>query len=387
MSIAISILEYILFIPSMLMVLYLFIFAVLSKKKIGKQLHSSFSHKKNRIVVLIPAYNEDGVVIDTLKSALCQSYDPHLFDVYVISDHMKPETDAEIIRLGGKVIRVEFENSSKAKALNYTLDQLKDENYDILVILDADNLVVPHFVSTINAYYNKGWRAIQAHRIAKNTDTEIALLDAISEEINNSIFRRGHVVARLSSALIGSGMAFDFTWFKQNVSTMVSVGEDKDLELTLALQNIRVYYLDQLHVYDEKTRKENGLYHQRRRWIASQIGTLRSALPYFFGQLAKGNLNYLDRVYQWTMLPRIMLLGLVIFMSLFTSLFFPAYALKWVILFVFLAIALYLAIPSHLLNKRLGKALLKLPKLFFVISTSFFRTKGAYKQFIHTDRS
>jgi len=35
----------------------------------------------------------------------------------------------------------------------------------------------------------------------------LALLDGISEEINNNIFRKGHQTLGLSSALIGSGMA------------------------------------------------------------------------------------------------------------------------------------------------------------------------------------
>jgi hypothetical protein len=50
--------------------------------------------------------------------------------------------------------------------------------------------------------------AVQGHRTAKNTNNSWAILDAISEEINNNIFRKGHRVLGLSSAIIGSGMAF-----------------------------------------------------------------------------------------------------------------------------------------------------------------------------------
>lgn len=384
---ALSIINLLLYIPFFLMVVYLLIFALASRIKSSDAVYHSLVSKQNRMVVLIPAYKEDKVIMDTVNAALNQDYDKHRFDVIVISDHMTAETDEKIIDLGGKVINIPFPDSSKAKALNYAFNQLKHEEYDIVIILDGDNLIVSGFLSAINDSFNYGWKAIQAHRTAKNTDTEVALLDAISEEINNSIFRKGHVALGLSSALIGSGMAFDYGWFRENVPALITVGEDKDLELILIRQHIPVLYLDHLYVYDEKTRKEDGLYNQRRRWIAAQLGSLRTALPDLPGELLKGNWNYLDKVYQWTFLPRVLLLGWTGFMTLFTCLLFPVYAWQWTSLFILLLIALLLAVPSRLMDKRLLKAIVKLPKIFFLITMGFLRTKGASKQFIHTDRS
>jgi cellulose synthase/poly-beta-1,6-N-acetylglucosamine synthase-like glycosyltransferase len=66
--------------------------------------------------------------------------------------------------------------------------------------------------------------AVQGHRTAKNTNNSWAILDAISEEINNNIFRKGHRVLGLSSAIIGSGMAFRYNYFKALMSTVTAVG-------------------------------------------------------------------------------------------------------------------------------------------------------------------
>lgn len=384
---ALYFIDLLLYIPSFLMVIYLLVFAIFSRIGVSVKVKPNPESKRNRILVLIPAYKEDKVIMDTLKAALSQNYDRAFFDVCVISDHMLPETDKQIIHHGGRVINIPFPDSSKAKALNYAFNQLGENEYEIVVILDGDNLIVPDFLSTINECFNHGWKAVQAHRTAKNTDTDIALLDAVSEEINNSIFRKGHVAAGLSSALIGSGMAFDYAWFRQNVSALITVGEDKDLELILIRQNIQVHYLDSLYVYDEKTRKEDGLYNQRRRWIAAQLGSLRTALPDLPREFLKGNWNYLDKVYQWTFLPRVLLLACICFMTVFTWFFFSYLAVGWTVLLCMLLSALVLAIPSRLMSSRLFNALLKLPKIIILITMGFFRTKGASKQFIHTDRS
>lgn len=101
-------------------------------------------------------------------------------------------------------------------------------------------------------------QAIQAHRTAKNRNTDIAVLDGLSEEVNNSIFRRGHVRLGISSALIGSGMIFNYQWFHDNVKHLVTTGEDKELEVLLLKQRIFIEFLDEVYVYDEKTQGEKG---------------------------------------------------------------------------------------------------------------------------------
>ena len=108
--------------------------------------------------------------------------------------------------------------------------------YDLVVILDADNIVLPEFLEELNsAYEYAGTKAIQVHRLSKNRDTASAMLDATFEEINNSIFRLGHIAVGLPAAISGSGMAFDFNWFKDNIVKTNAAWEDKEL-LRLALK-------------------------------------------------------------------------------------------------------------------------------------------------------
>ena len=186
-----------------------------------------------KIAVLIPGYMEDAVIQEVAKDAQLQDYPVDRFDVVVIADSFRKETLDILKTLPIKVLEVAFDISTKSKALNKAMEQLTEE-YDIAVILDADNMMSRDFLRKINASFECGFFAVQGHRTAKNMDTSFAVLDAISEEINNHIFRKGHRVLGLSSAIIGSAMAFRYDLFKSLMSTVTAIGGfDKEIELKL----------------------------------------------------------------------------------------------------------------------------------------------------------
>ena len=109
----------------------------------------------------------------------------------------------------------------------------KDAPYDVVMIIDADNIVNEKYLSEVNdAFANPEVKVLQTHRVAKNLNTNTAYLDAVSEEMNNSIFRLGHVNLGMPTALIGSGMAFEFGLFYDAMMTNTSVGGfDRVLEM------------------------------------------------------------------------------------------------------------------------------------------------------------
>lgn len=286
---ALTIIDWLLVLTLLLPVLYLFLFAAFSMRRRTDDYPPA--RKQRRFVTLIPAYKADAVILRTAQAALAQEYPEGLHRVTVIADRLKPETLAGLRRLPLTVIVVMFENSSKAKALTAATDQLGPGAADVVTILDADNLVGPDFIARLNEAFDTGMVAVQAHRTAKNRDSDTAVLDAASEEINNSIFRRGHVALGLSSALIGSGMAFAYDWFRDNIRKCRTSGEDKELEALLLRQRIYIDYLDDLMVLDEKVQGEGAYYNQRRRWIAAQFYALGSALRDLPGRTAPGQLR------------------------------------------------------------------------------------------------
>lgn len=389
-----NIVDWILYVPLALCVGYLLLYAIASR--FYRTPHFPEARTLRRFVVLFPAYKEDRVILSSVQGFLKQDYPKEKFDIIVISDQMQPATNDALRALPVRLLIANYTDSSKAKALTMAMNAVKDEPYDVVVIMDADNLTSPDFLAEVNRAFDTGVKSIQAHRTGKNLNTNISLLDGISEEINNGIFRSGHNVLGLSAALSGSGMAFEADWFRRNVERLQTAGEDKELEVLLLQQRIHTTYLAQLPIYDEKTQKEEAIGNQRKRWIAAQFSILGSSLSGLWKALRQGNIDYCDKIVQWMLPPRLIqlaavfgLTAVVTVIGIWQSLqgsgqeWMPA--IKWWILSVAQIAAMLLPLPAHLLNKQLGRAIVKVPVLALATVRNLFKLKGASKKFIHTE--
>lgn len=368
--------------------LYLVVFAVAGLFKTKPLINVNLV--QHRIAVLVPGYREDNVIVEVAKMALEQSYSKDKYDIVIIADTFQPLTLQLLNELPIKVIEVQFETSTKAKALNKAFEILGDD-YDIAVILDADNIMEPDFLKKINEAFVPGTLAVQGHRTAKNMNTSFAVLDAISEEINNHIFRKGHINLGLSSAIIGSGVGFDYRYFKNLSKTITAVGGfDKEIELAMLKDRKSIGYLQDAWVYDEKVQKAEVFSNQRRRWLSAQFYYFRRYfLNAIFVFLFQGNFEYFNKAFQFIQLPRVLLLG---FLSLLTPLFLyfnlvtnqTYFFAIWIITLIVCLLTFAISVPKRLYNYQTYNALQSLPKGMFLMLLSLIKIKGANKKFIHT---
>jgi cellulose synthase/poly-beta-1,6-N-acetylglucosamine synthase-like glycosyltransferase len=239
----------------------------------------------------------------------------------------------------------------------------------------------------MNNAFKRGCLVVQGQRTAKNQDTPMALLDAISEAINNHIFRKGHRVAGLSSAIIGSAMGLEFQLYKSVMAKITAIGGfDKEMELSLLKDRITIDYAETAIVYDEKVQKTEVFEKQRKRWLSAQLNYLRQhAFSGVVQLITKGNLDYFDKVFQMAVIPRVLLLALLPLSFLISLLpghaFGPVY---WLAIWIIGYFSIILAVPAHFFNKNLIAALAKLPAGIFSTFKILFKLKGANKTFIHT---
>ncbi len=351
-----------------------------------------------KFAVLIPGYKEDAVIVNVAKQALNQNYPKDKYEVIVIADSFSQKTLDALNELPIRVVVVEFEVSKKSKALNKCMSIIGDD-YDVAFILDADNIMQEDVLSKINMAFDNGFMAVQGHRTAKNMNANFAILDAMSEEINNNIFRKGHRVLGLSSALIGSGMGLEYKLFKSTMATVDSVGEDKEVELKILKRRFKIEYVNNALIYDEKTSKSDVFVNQRRRWIAAQLGYFKSHFTDGLKNLVlKGNIDYFDKVLQMIQPPRILLTGvLAILTGIYALLFIPGLEFLspyfapgfyyWLALFSATTLALLFSIPVRFYNGRTFIALLRVPHGFLLMILSLLKIKGATKKFLHTTHS
>lgn len=344
--------------------------------------------RNGRFAVFIPAYKEDSVIVDVAQRALQQDYPADKFRVVIIADSLQPETVARLRTLPIEVVEVVFESSTKVKSLNAALKAVGDD-FDYAVILDADNIMLPGFLSTLNSTHNTGVSAIQGQRQPKNMDTSMAFLDGVSEAINNHIYRQGSTALGLSTSISGSGVSFDYHIFKELVAGMTSVGGfDRELELLLLGKGMPVLYCKEARILDEKVRKTGVFENQRKRWISSQYHYLAKYFNRGCIALLKGNFTYFNSsVLRNIQLPRLINLGLLtiscFLLYFFTDYLFFEYPI-WPLLLGIMIFSMLISIPREFFSRKLFKAILQLPEIFFRMFLLLFRLGQANKKFIHT---
>ncbi|MBO7045175.1 MAG: glycosyltransferase [Prevotella sp.] len=357
----INIIDWLLFILTAVTVLYIGVFAIASL--FTKNATVVKAKTNRRFIILIPSYKQDGVIEQTVLAILSQAYPQRMFDVTVISDHQSEMTNMRLAQYPITLLTPNFEESSKAKSLQYAILNLPEfKIYDVAIILDADNIVEPEFLVNINdAYESAATKAIQAHRISRNRDTSAARMDAVFEEINNNIFRKGHINLGLSAALAGSGVAYDFAWLKENIMRTKTSGEDKELEALLLRQEIYIDYFDKIYVYGEKMRTTQKLNEQRGRWATQQIHNFMRNIRFLPGAIFRKQYDLADKIIQWMLIPRTTMVGIIMLMCIvlpFISLFT---ALKWWILGALALFFFALATPDYLVDEMWDKTFLRSP--------------------------
>lgn len=342
---------------------------------------AALSNRQSKFLILYPAYKEDRVIINAVENFFLQDYPTTHYTVAVISDHMQPETNDYLRQLPITLLEPVFEKSSKAKAMQYAINEVQGD-FDQVVVLDADNVVRPDFLSQLNILCTV-YDAIQCHRCAKNADNDVAVLDGASEEINNTIFRKAHNRLGLSSALIGSGMCFNYELFKRNVFQLSTAGEDREMEALLLHQEIFIKYAPEIHVFDEKVSNQDNFQRQRMRWMTAQVQSLLSNLPKIPKAIIHGNINFVDKTIQQALIPRSILIVLLAGISILMTIFMPSWCEKWWILFAMLAISLFIALPRQLRFRSFAKVL-AIPSLVFRMLKNLLHLDRRNTDFIHT---
>jgi cellulose synthase/poly-beta-1,6-N-acetylglucosamine synthase-like glycosyltransferase len=366
-------------------VLYLLVFSVAAYFNKEKRPDTNGDCPAQRTLVMYPAYKEDEVIIDSVKSFREQDYPAENYRVVVLADSIREETLNEIKFMGAWVYRVpETNQRNKARAINNLLAHFQ-EDFDNCVVMDADNLVDKDFLKGVNAYFANGVKALQTRRVSKTNVSNLAHLDAYSEIINNHIFRKGQRALGFSSSLIGSGMAFSFGTFRENMKGMdVFSGFDKELELRLLENKIKIEYAPEIVVYDEKVSTHHVFVNQRRRWLYAQWYFLKKNTLKAIVLFGAGNFDYVNKVLQFVLLPRIICIGLAGMLLLLsplagTDVFVAALAIN-----MGLATALVLPLKAQLKTGQILSSITEIPHAFANMLLALITAGKAAGKFLHT---
>lgn len=124
-----------------LSVAYLIFFAFLALRR--SSVAYPRSGRKSRILVLFPAYKADRVIEGSIRSLLDQDYPKEMYHTVVISDQMEPVTLQRLAGYPVEVLPIVNNARTKARALQLAVERLEPDSFDTVVVLDADNTVLP----------------------------------------------------------------------------------------------------------------------------------------------------------------------------------------------------------------------------------------------------
>jgi cellulose synthase/poly-beta-1,6-N-acetylglucosamine synthase-like glycosyltransferase len=173
------------------------------------------------------------------------------------------------------------------------------------------------------------------------------------------------------------------------MAAMDSIGGfDRELELKLLEQNIKVYFAKHAVIYDEKVANTEVFENQRKRWISSQFFYLKKYFTPGLKKALRGEFGFFNSaVLRNIQLPRLLNLGLLTVCTL-TAFVLSRYMyfspFIWLVFFAMNILAILFAIPRSLYSMRLVKSILLVPTIFFKMFILLFKLKGANKTFIHT---
>ena len=299
------------------------------------------------VSVIIPAYNEEKVVIQTISSLLNQAYSGDL-ELVVVDDGSSDDTAVICEEAYGshpKVTIFRKENGGKASALNFGIARARHE---IVIGLDADTVFDDDTVAElVQPLQDPRVAAVAGNAKVGNRINLVTRWQALEYVTSQNLDRRAFALLDCVTVVPGAvgawrrSVVLDVGGFKED-----TLAEDQDLTLAMRRAGYSVAYADGAVAYTEAPDTLRGLAKQRFRW---SFGTLQCTWKHrgAFFRPKYGSLG-------WIALPNVFLFQLLL----------PAVSPIADLMFVYSILSVYINAASHRIDDRLTYALVDLEKVF-----------------------
>lgn len=320
-----------------------------------------------RFLVVVPAHNEELLIGSCVRSLLGMDYPADHRRVVVVADNCTDRTAALVREAGAECLeRHDLENRGKPHALAWAFGQLPLEEYDAVLIVDADTLVEPAFARTLARHAPLADRAIQGvHGVRNADDSPMTLMAAV---LATALYRFMYPLrskAGLSVPLTGNGMCIGTAILRERGWRAFSIAEDTELYVDLTRGGYRVEVEPDAIVRSQAARELKQSEAQRTRWRAGRLAILRRLGPEVLFGRGLGVHQRLDMLGELLLPGPLVHLGLVVILWKLLAIARPpaAWVLVGVLALPILRMVIYtaLAIPRQPAPGRTMKAFLYLP--------------------------
>lgn len=246
-----------------------------------------------KVSVLIPAYNEEVGLLDTVRTILASTY--RNVEVIVVNDGSSDSSDALMRSFLSKQtvfdgIEVKYfykENGGKGKALNFALEHATG---DIIMSIDADCVVAPETIHNfVRRFDNPRVMAAVGNVQIGNKDTLLGLIQQL-EFLFSFAFKQAESVMGTIYIIGGAAGAFRREVFERlGGYNHENITEDIELSVRIQKAGMKIVYADDAIVYTEGATTLQGLIKQRLRWKRGRFQTFFEHGDLFFSFRKKHN--------------------------------------------------------------------------------------------------
>jgi cellulose synthase/poly-beta-1,6-N-acetylglucosamine synthase-like glycosyltransferase/peptidoglycan/xylan/chitin deacetylase (PgdA/CDA1 family)/spore germination protein YaaH len=222
-----------------------------------------------QVAVLIPAYNEEKVIVRTIRSVMMSNYKN--IRIIVIDDGSKDNTSRAAIDAypaeiaSGRLTVLTKPNGGKADALNYALEETFEEVY---VGIDADGVIAHDAISNLICHFaNPKIGAVAGNAKVGNRVNLWTRWQALEYITSQNFERRALDLFDVVMVVPGAIGAWRTAAVKDGGGYHTNtVAEDADLTMNLLEQGYSVIYEDRALAFTEAPVNMDGLMRQRFRW-------------------------------------------------------------------------------------------------------------------------
>jgi cellulose synthase/poly-beta-1,6-N-acetylglucosamine synthase-like glycosyltransferase len=233
--------------------------------------------RRRRFAIVIPAYNEESCIGETVLSALAIDYPADAYDVVVVADNCTDRTAVRAHAAGARVlVRSSEHERSKGHALRWAFERLLGEGYEAFAVCDADSTMSANFLQVVNDTMHQGAGAVQCSDLVKPAP------GAWSSEATRAGFLLynvarplGRMVLGCSAGLRGNGMGFTAGTLRRVPWRAFGRAEDLEYGLILLLNGIPVQFAPSAFVVAIMPADARNAESQRARWEGGRYPLIR----------------------------------------------------------------------------------------------------------------
>lgn len=234
--------------------------------------------KPNRLAILISARNEAQVLPLLLDSLNTQTYARDLFTVFVVADNCTDNT-AALARENQAVVYERFNTEKRGKgyALDFLYDQIVRDygarHFDGFLILDADNVLDPHYLEEMNKTFSDGYEVLTSYRNSKNYgDNWISAGYALWFMRESEYLNHSRMLLNTSCAVSGTGFLFSSAIMEETDGwKFFLLTEDIEFTVYNVVNGRKIGYAKDAFLYDEQPVTFAQSWRQRLRWAKGYL--------------------------------------------------------------------------------------------------------------------